>query len=402
MSDRFRVLIVGAGPVGTATGLKLASEGVPVTLFDLLPEPADDHRAATLQPSTLDFLAELGVTPRILEQGLKSPIFQWHDLVTKEIVEFDYGLLADETKHPYVIQLEQHRTVNAMLEIAQKLPDFQLVRPVAVTEVRQSSNHVEADVTMADGSQETVAGSYLVGSDGGGSLVRKTMDVSFEGFTWPERFNIIATHFDLASLGFRYRNYCPHPERWTSFMKVPGEHFEGLWRCVFPAFPEESDELVQSDDWIASRFKERFDAFVPDIVHRNMYKIHQRVAGSFRDGRMMLAGDAAHINNPVGGIGMNSGIQDGLNLAAKLVQIRDGAEPDLLLDRYDRQRRETAIEFVQAQSIASKRTLEEKDSAARRSNFEALRRIADDTESARDYVRRSSLLAMWTKSEAIA
>jgi 3-(3-hydroxy-phenyl)propionate hydroxylase len=402
MSDDVRVLIVGAGPVGTATGLKLARAGIPVTLFDLLPQPPDDHRAATLQPSTLDFLEEFGVTPRILEQGLKAPIFQWRDLTSGEIIEFDYGILADESAHPYVIQLEQHRTVHAMLEQAAAFPEFQVLRPVRVTAVRQSADHVEADVTLADGTVETFRGTHLIGCDGGGSLVRKTMGVSFEGFMWNERFNIIATHFDLGSMGFRLRNYCSHPERFVSFMKVPGEQFEGLWRCVFPAYEGETDELVQSDAWIAARFKERFDAFVPDIVHRNMYTISQRVAGSFRVGRMLLAGDAAHVNNPVGGIGMNSGIQDGLNLAGKLIEIRDGADADLLLDRYDRQRRETAIEFVQAQSIANKKQLEEKDPAVRRSNFENLRRIAEDPEQARDYVRRSALLTMWQKSEAIA
>lgn len=92
-----------------------------------------------------------------------------------------------------------------------------------------------------------------------------------------------------------------------------------------------------------------------------MYDVHQRVAGSFRQGRIILAGDAAHINNPIGGMGMNSGFQDGLNVAEKLAEIRNGAEPDPLLDRYDRQRRLTAIEYVQAQSIANKRMLEERD-----------------------------------------
>ena len=402
MSTELRVLIAGSGPVGTATGLALASAGIPVTLFDLNAEPPDDHRAATLQPPTLDFLKQLGVSTRILDQGLKSYVFQWRDLVSNDVVEFDYGLLADETEHPYVIQLEQHRSVGAMLDVANTLPAFDLQRPVAVTAVSQTPDAVSVDVTREDGSRETFSGSYLIGADGGSSLVRKTMGVSFEGFIWPERFNIISTHFDLATLGFRFRNYCPHPERWTSFMKVPGERYEGLWRCVFPAFAEESDELVQSDAWIASRFKERFDEFVPDIVHRNMYKIQQRVAGSFRVGRMLLAGDSAHINNPIGGIGMNSGIHDGINLAAKLVEIRDGGDADALLDRYDRQRRETAIEFVQAQSIASKKTLEEKDPQVRRANFEALKAQAADPASAREFVRRSSLLSMWTKSEAIA
>lgn len=402
MEDAKRVLIVGGGPVGTITGLKLAREGVPVTIFDLLPQPAEDHRAATLQPSTLDLLAELDVIPKILEQGIKSPIFQWRDLVSGDVIEFDYGVLAGETAYPYVIQLEQHRTILAALEVAERYANFELLRPVTVTAVRQHANGVEADVSMVDGSTQTFRGEYLLGCDGGSSLVRKTMGVSFDGFTWPERFNIIATHYDFATLGFRFRNYCAHPERWTSFMKVPGEHFEGLWRSVFPAFAHESDELVQSDEWIHARFNERFAIPIPDIVHRNMYKIHQRVAGRFRDGRFMIAGDAAHINNPIGGIGMNSGIHDGLNLAAKLVQIWHGADAEPLLDRYDRQRRETAVEFVQAQSIANKRTLEEKNAQVRRTNFDALRSQADDPKSAREYVRRSSLIAMWHRSEAIA
>jgi len=395
------ILVVGGGPVGTITALKLARAGIPVVIFELLAKPADDFRAATLQPSTLDLLVDLDMTPRLLEQGLKSHVFQWRDLVEDIRLEFDYGLLAGESAHPYVIQLEQHRTIYAALEVAERHPEFEIIRPARVVAVRQFDDRVEADVNMPDGTMQTFRGSYLIGCDGGSSMIRKAMGVSFEGFTWPERFNIIATHYDFAELGFRFRNYCPHPERWTSFMKVPGDFFEGLWRCVFPAHGDESDEFVSSDEWIRARFKERFDMQIPDIVHRNMYAVHQRVAGDFHAGRFAIAGDAAHINNPVGGIGMNSGIQDGLNLAAKFIEIRDGAEAEPLLARYDRQRRLTAIEFVQAQSIANKRTLEESDPRVRQENIDSIRRQAEDEDLARDYVRRSSLLAMWRKSESI-
>jgi 3-(3-hydroxy-phenyl)propionate hydroxylase len=401
--DDERVLIVGGGPVGTITGLKLARSGVPVTIFDALAQPAEDHRAATLQPSTLELLDDLEMTPQILERGLRSPIFQWRDLIAGERVEFDYGVLANECRHPFVIQLEQHKTIRIGLDVARRHPLFTLVRPATVTAVRQDGTGVEADVTAADGTTRTVRGAYLIGCDGGSSLVRKTMGVSFDGFTWAERFNIVTTHWDFARLGFRFRNYCPHPERWTSFMKVPGEDDRGLWRCIFPAKGDESDELVQSDEWIQARLEERFPEGSPyTIVHRNMYSVHQRVAGGFRRGRMILAGDSAHVNNPVGGVGMNSGIQDGLNLAEKLTQVWNGADPEPLLERYDRQRRPTAIEFVQAQTIASKKTLEETDPEARRRNFEELRRTAEDPERALEFVRRSSLLAMWRKSEAIA
>jgi 3-(3-hydroxy-phenyl)propionate hydroxylase len=398
-----RVLIVGGGPVGTITGLKLVRDGIPVTIFDSLPEPAPDHRASTLQPSTLDLLEELDMLPRIHEQGLPSPVFQWRDIPTGEIVEFDYRILADECKHPYVIQLEQHRTIAAALEIAQRYADYELIRSVVVTAIRQSSAGVEADVQFPDGRIETFTGAYLIGCDGGRSMVRKTIGTTFDGFTWPERFNIIATPFDFAQLGFRFRNYCPHPERWVSLIKVPGEDFQGLWRCIFPAKSDETDEFVQSDAWIQARFLERFPEGAPYTVrHRNMYGVHQRVAGAFRQGRFALAGDSAHLNSPIGGVGMNSGIHDGLNLAAKLRQIWDGADADELLDRYDRQRRETAIAYVQAQTIANKRTLEENNPEARKRNFEELRRQANDPDLARDYARRGSLIAMWRTSEAIA
>ena len=398
-----RVLIAGGGPVGVVTGLRLAQLGIPVTVFDQLSKPAEDHRAATLQPSTLDLFKPLGMIDTVLAQGLKSRMFQWRDRATQEIVaEFDYARLGGETEYPFVIQLEQHRTVYAALEVAKRYPLFTIRRPVQVMSVSQDADAVQAEVRHEDGTTEIHRGRYLLGCDGGRSIVRKATGVSFEGFTWPERFNIVTTTYDFAQLGFRLRNYCAHPERWVSFMKVPGEDNKGLWRCVFPAKTEETDREVMSDAWIQARFAECLPAGGPyEIVHRNMYDVHQRVAGSFRQGRIILAGDAAHINNPIGGMGMNSGFQDGLNVAEKLAEIWNGAEPDPLLDRYDRQRRLTAIEYVQAQSIANKRMLEERDSATRKANLDSLRSIAADPDAHLDFVRRSSLIAMLEKSRTI-
>jgi 3-(3-hydroxy-phenyl)propionate hydroxylase len=404
MRNDDRVLIAGGGPVGTVTGLRLAQLGIPVTVFDRLSQPAEDHRAATLQPSTLDLFAALGLTEEILRQGLPSPIFQWRDRITDEVVaEFDYSVLANESAHPYVIQLEQHRTVHIALAAAAKVADFTMVRPAEVTAAHQQADFVEVEVRREDGSVELHRGRYLIGCDGGRSIVRKAAAVSFDGFTWPERFIIIAVPFDFeAALGFRFRTYNAHPERWVALIKVPGEDFSGVWRCLFPTRPDESEDKIMSDEWIQARFAECLPAGAPyEVIHRNLYDIHQRVAGSFRAGRMLLAGDAAHINNPVGGMGMNSGFQDGLNLADKLSQIWRGAEPETLLDRYDRQRRLTAIEYVQAQSIANKRTLEERDPEQRRQILDNMRRVAGDPTLHRDFVRRSSLIAMLRSAEAI-
>lgn len=404
MNAEDRVIIVGGGPVGTLTGLRLARHGIPVVVLDKLDKPAEDHRAATLQPSTLDLFEPMGLTPEIMRQGLKSPLFQWRDRETHEVVaEFDYGYLKDDTAYPFVVQIEQHKTVNIALEAARSEPLFQMIRPIDAFEVSQGADSVEAKARRDDGSVETFRGRWLIGADGGRSIVRKAMDVSFDGFTWPERFNIVTTTKDLEkAMGFRLRNYCAHPERWTALMKVPGENFEGLWRCVFPAKDHESDDEVMSDAWITARFAECMGpAGHCEIIHRNMYNVHQRVAGCFYQGRFALAGDSAHINNPIGGMGMNSGFQDGLNLADKLAQIWKGADPEPLLARYDRQRRLTAIEYVQAQSIANKRTLEERDPKVREANLANLRKMAADPKQHRDFVLRSSLIAMYRKAETI-
>ena len=398
-----RILIAGAGPVGIVTGLYLARNGIDVTLFDMALKPPEDHRAATLQPSTLDLFEELGLTEPILKQGFKSRYFQWRDRVEDEIVaEFDYGRLADISAHPYVIQLEQHKTVYTALDAASRCSSLIVYRPAEVIAVRQGSDWAECDVRHENGEIATYRGDYLIGCDGGRSIVRKAADVSFEGFTWPERFNIVSTPTDLGKIhGFRLRNYCSHPDRWVSLMQVPGDAGKGLWRCVFPTKVEESDEEVMSDEWINARFRECLNAGPYPIVHRNMYNVHQRVAGRFRSGRIVLAGNSAHVNNPIGGMGMNSGFQDGITLARKLIEIANGGDGDALLDRFDRQRRLTAIEYVQAQSIANKSLLEEKDPAVRSERLNELRKIQDDPERHLDYVKRASLISMWDKSEQI-
>lgn len=405
MTDTNRIIVVGAGPVGMIAGLALAGEGVPVTVLDRLADIPTDHRASTLHPSTLAMLAPLGMTDEALERGLHSPHFQFRDRASGEIVaEFDYALLADETPYPLALQLEQHKTIGLAEARARAFDCFDLRREHEVTGMRQTADRVEVDVRTPDGATERLAGRYLIGCDGGRSMVRRAAGIDFPGFTWEERFIIVSTRFDFgAADGFRYRNYIAHPDQWSAIIKVPGDDDRGVWRALFPAFTDQPDEEVLADDWIQARFAECLPYDPPyEIEHRNLYAIHQRVAASFRHGRAMLAGDAAHVNNPVGGMGMNSGIHDGLNLAAKLAAIWRGEGDEDLLDRYDRQRRPTAEKYVQAQSIRNKEMLGERDPEIRRQRFDELRRTADDPDAARAYLRRSSLIAMVEEANAIA
>jgi len=175
-----------------------------------------------------------------------------------------------------------------------------------------------------------------------------------------------------------------------------------LARTVYPTDPAQSEEDILSDAGVQARMQSFFPSpQAYEIIHRNLYVTHQRVAEKFRKGRVLLAGDAAHVNNPIGGMGLNGGIQDAVNLSGKLVRItRDGAS-DQLLDLYDLQRRTIAIEFVQEQSIANKKRLEARDPDVRKRNLDELRASAADPERARQFLLRTSMIASQRRAEAI-
>ncbi len=136
-----------------------------------------------------------------------------------------------------------------------------------------------------------------------------------------------------------------------------------------------------------------------EVIHRNLYVTHQRVAATFRKGRVVLAGDSAHVNNPIGGMGLNGGLQDGANLSDKLARILLDGAPDRLLDLYDRQRRTVAVEFVQEQSIANKKRLEASDPEVRKRNLDDLRAMAADPERARQFLLRTSMIASQRRAD---
>ena len=408
MSTEDRVLIAGAGPVGMIAGYFLARNGVPVTIFDSLPATAADHRASTVHPSTLDMLAPLDMTGEMMAQGLISAVFQFRDRYDERVVaEFDYGLIADHTDHPFALQVEQHKVINIAQKHADALDDFTLRRPFEVTGVAQDADGVALTVQGPDGTAETHRGRYLIAADGGRSIVRKTLGIDFPGFTWGERFVIATTKFDFGKPengGFLYRNYVAHPEQWCALIKVAGDDMTGLWRVLIPASGEESDEVVSSEGWVQKVLTECLPYDPPyEIIHRNLYNVHQRVAETFHKGRIALAGDSAHVNNPLGGMGMNGGIHDGFNIAGKVLKLWRGEETDheALFARYDRQRRLMAKKYVQAQSIANKEMLQENDMSVRRERLDALAATAANRETCREYLLKSSLIAMVREADSI-
>ncbi|HYS50041.1 MAG TPA: FAD-dependent monooxygenase [Xanthobacteraceae bacterium] len=393
--DDRRVLIAGGGPVGLFCALLLGRHGLPVRLFDENAQPQPDPRAATTHPATLELLGAAGLAEEVARVGLVAPIFQFWDRPTgRKVAEFDHALLENDTPYPLVVQCEQFKTARLILERLAALPNVEVLFGHEVVEVSQDGRSVTAGVRGPDGLRSHT-GAYLIGADGGRSTARKQCGIAFEGFTWPERFIVLTTPFDFAaSRGYCYRSYFADPDEWCNCFKVSAGGPPGLWRTVYPTDPALSDEELMSDEAVQVRLQRFFPAAEPyEIVHRNLYVTHQRVASRFRAGRVVLAGDAAHVNNPIGGMGLNGGLQDAANASERIAKILLDGAPDRLLDLYDLQRRTVATEFVQEQTIANKKRLEARDPHARRRNLDDLRAIAADPKRAREFLLRSSMIA---------
>ena len=394
--DRDRIIVVGAGPVGLTAALALIRRGIPVTLLAAEPELVMELRGSTFHPPTLDLLDEFGIVPRMIEVGLKAPTWQFRDRETGPVATFDLSLLAGDTNHPYRVQCEQWKLMRFVEEDLRKEgADLRFAHEV--TEVRQDGDSATVTAQTPSGRVE-VTGRYVLAADGARSAVRRSLGVEFEGFTYAELFWIASTDypFEKVLTDIAYVNYIADPLEWLVLLRVPG-----LWRVLVPA-PENSDkDSLLSNEHLQSMLQRVVPRSEPyNIAHRSIYHVHQRVAKSFRHGRVLLAGDAAHVNNPLGGMGMNGGIQDAFNLADKFKRIYAGAD-DRLLDRYDRQRRTVAIEAVQQQTHRNQQIISERDPETRKRSLDALRNIASDKKSAREYVLRSSMIASMRRAAEI-
>jgi 3-(3-hydroxy-phenyl)propionate hydroxylase len=386
------VIVVGGGPVGLLTALGLAARDVPVVVLEAEPDLTVDLRAGTFHPPSLEMMEAHGITARMLERGIKVPRWQIRDRNDGVIVEWDLSVLADVTPYPYRLHLEQHRLTPIIHEKLTAFPHARVRFGACVTAVTQAADGAEVTV-QAGAAEERLRARYVVGADGGRSAVRKSTGVEFAGFTWPERFAVISTKQGFAEYGFAPNAYIADPDEWAALFQMPGDGPPGLWRAVFPVPQDESDARALADDACERRLQGLLARAEPyRLAYRSIYNVHQRVAADFRQGRIVLAGDAAHLNNPLGAFGLNGGIHDAVNLAEKLARVYHGDADEEMLDLYTRQRRTANIEQVQANSISNKRRLEARDPAVRRRNFAELRRIADDPAQCREFLLVSSMI----------
>ena len=402
------VVIVGAGPTGLTLALSLGLAGIPVLLLEAEPALTHDLRAGSYHPPTLEMLAPLGVTARMHETGIRVPQWQIRDRVDGVVAEFDLGLLRDETPYPYRLHLEQHRLTPILLDrIRESAPGVEVRFGCAVQRVVEDDDGATLWFTDPSGVEREVRACWLFAADGARSVVRRDLGIAFEGFTWPERFLVASTTYDLGQHGVTGAGYIADPEHWAAVFKVPDVGPPGLWRIAY-AIPPEAEESAELEDARIQAKLFTIFAHVPlgiprfELKYASVYRVHQRVAARFVGRRTILGGDAAHINNPLGGMGLNGSIHDAVNMAEKLIRIwHDGADAAPLLDLYDRQRRPINIKAVQAMSIRNKKLLEERDPAVRAERLAELRETARDPARAKAYLMNSSMINSVREAAAI-
>ena len=399
--EQRRVIVAGAGPAGMVAAAYLAGEGIPVAIVEQERDLPADLRASTFHPPTLDMLTRFGVVDAMIAQGLVCPTWQFRDRHAGVIATFEMGRLAGDTAHPYRLQCEQWRLTRMLRDQLAANPDVTFIYDAKATGVTQDADGVTLAIERPDGSTEQLRAAFLVGADGARSAVRRSLGIAFEGMTIPETYLTLSTTFrfeaaipDLANIA-----YISDPEEWFVLLQAAG-----LWRVLLPTAPEEAaDEAKMLDP---ARIEERMQGVLPnpagyEIRHRTAYRVHERVAGSYAMGRVFLAGDAAHINNPLGGMGMNGGVHDAFNLAEKLTRVWRGEDLSVM-ERYSRQRRKVALDVVQQQALRNRQLLNQRDPAVRRAYHDELRGIAADPAKHHAYLLRSSMIQSLRDLEDVA
>ena len=316
-----RVFIAGAGPVGLTAAACLVRSGIPVTVFEASESLSEESRASTFHPPTLDMLDDLGFAAELIGQGLVAPRFQYR---TRRgvIAEFDFAAIADKTRHPHRLQSEQFKLTRIIHGKLEHDPSFRIEFGRRVEGVTQDANGVTVRLTGPNGRSEERRAPWLIGADGAGSNVRRSLGIEFEGFTWPERFLVVSTPYDFYAVvpDLVAVTYVADPVQWHFFLQIPG-----MWRMMFPIASDVPDETATSRAFAQTALASLVPGVTDyEIIHVTLYRVHQRVAKTFRRDRVFLAGDAAHINNPLGGMGMNGGIHDAVNLAQRLARVWRG------------------------------------------------------------------------------
>jgi 2-polyprenyl-6-methoxyphenol hydroxylase-like FAD-dependent oxidoreductase len=381
MQERFDgVVVAGAGPVGLVTALKIARAGIPVLVADCEPDIVRWPRAIVYHAPTVEMLDRLGLLDELKVAGILKQDYQFRT-VTGEIIAAPHMsvLTPQDTAFPFNLHMPQHELASVILRNLLRIPGTEIRWNARVTGLTQDDDGVTVAVEQ-NGEPREIRCRWLVGADGGRSTVRQACGLSFDGYTHPERLVATNLAYDFEARGFARANFIVDPQHWAVIVKIDRH---GLWRVTY------GEDAALPENGIEARIPEHYRAILPDSDPYELeafapFRVHERSASSFRSGRVLLAGDAAHVCNPFGGLGLTSGLLDGNLLGDALPAVIHGAAHDDLLDRYAAERRRVFLEVTGPTAAENKRRLKETDPDRKRADNERFARVRDDRQFQRE------------------
>jgi 3-(3-hydroxy-phenyl)propionate hydroxylase len=392
------VVIAGGGPVGLTAAVLLARAGIDVVLLEQEPATSRDLRASTFHPPTMDMLDSIGLGARVVSDGIPCPHWQIRLHPSGDRAVFDLGVLEKDTKHPYRLQCEQWKLAVAIEEAVNAERNATVLFSTRLTGAEQNEGGVTVTIDER-GTKRLLRARFLIGADGSRSTVRDALGLPFEGETYPETTLLATTtvQFNEHLEGLSNVSYC-----WKAGGNFALLHVPGRWRVSI--YPREDlpieDQLT--DDAIEAALQEivpRAERY--DVIEKRPYRVHQRIVPRYGIKRVWLAGDAAHLNSPTGGMGLNGGIHDAFELSAALIDVIRKGAPLERIDLYDRRRRPMAREQILAQSDRNRARMRERDDAKRREILAGLQAITRDRDQLYAYLLKTSMIEGLRQAAAV-
>jgi len=382
------VAIVGAGPSGLTLAWWLVNQGVTVSVLEREAAIPKDMRASTFHPATLDLLDESGLASELIQRGTVVP--QWQYLIheTGERAVFDMACLDDVTAYPFRLQCEQFQLTELLAVRLAEHPLCTLYFSTSFQDAVTDDERVHFRYHDTDDMKQGTC-DWLIAADGASSQVRKSLGLNFDGTVFPKTsITLVMEHpFEEDIPNLLGVNYVWLPDRHYSLMRL-----RDTWRFTYSPEPGQETETALSDPVARAHIARVSPRAANTIIRsRNIYTLHQRCLEQFCHGRILFVGDAAHLNSPAGGMGMNSGIHDARSLADHLVPVLQGEDVGLL-ERYDRRRRTIALEEVQRLSAQNYARHRETDQAKRRLIWEDLQEIVSDPARHRSYLLDAAMI----------